>query len=74
MGDDEAEFEILSEGGPPDEAFLPVLDAFFERVLMGRDSGIEAMPAVMTQGRTAAGDDTGFRAEPSWPPPGTQEL
>jgi len=51
-----------------------VLDAFFERVLMGRESGIEAMPAVMTQGRTAAGDDAGFRAEPSWPPPGTQPL
>jgi X-Pro dipeptidyl-peptidase len=61
-------------GSPPDDAFLPVLDAFFERVLMGRESGIEAMPAVMTQGRTAAGDDAGFRAEPSWPPPGTQPL
>jgi hypothetical protein len=35
-------------GSPPDAAFLPVLDAFFERTLMGRDTGIEAMPAVMT--------------------------
>ena len=61
-------------GSPPDDAFLPVLDAFFARVLMGRDSGIEAMPAVLTQGRTAAGADAGFRAEPSWPPPGTQPL
>ena len=32
-----------------------VLDAFFDRVLKGVDTGIEAMPAVMTQGRTAAG-------------------
>ena len=44
-------------GSPPDAAFLPVLDAFFERTLMGRASGIEAMPAVMTQGRTHAGND-----------------
>ncbi len=59
-------------GSPPDAAFLPVLDAFFDRVLRGRDSGIEAMPAVMTQGRTAAGNDAGFRAETAWPPPGTR--
>ena len=55
-------------GSPPDAAFLPVLDAFFERTLMGRDSGIEAMPAVMTQGRTHAGNDAAFRAETAWPP------
>ena len=61
-------------GSPPDDAFLPVLDAFFGRVLKGEDTGIEALPAVLTQGRTAAGDDAGFRAETSWPPAGTQEL
>ena len=61
-------------GSPPDAAFLPVLDAFFGRVLKGEDTGIEAMPAVMTQGRTATSDDAGFRAEASWPPPGTSEL
>ena len=42
--------------------------------LKGIDTGIEAMPAVMTQGRTAAGDDAGFRAETSWPPAGTEQL
>jgi X-Pro dipeptidyl-peptidase len=61
-------------GSPPDATFLPVLDAFLDRVLLGKDTGIEAMPAVMTQGRTAAGNDTGFRAESSWPPAGVQRL
>ena len=61
-------------GSPPDAAFLPVLDAFFERTLMGRDSGIEAMPAVMTQGRTHAGNDAAFRAETAWPPAGARSL
>jgi X-Pro dipeptidyl-peptidase len=61
-------------GSPPDAAFLPVLDAFFERTLMGRDSGIESMPAVMTQGRTHSGDDAGFRSETAWPPAGTESL
>jgi X-Pro dipeptidyl-peptidase len=61
-------------GSPPDAAFLPVLDAFFEQTLMGRDSGIEAMPAVMTQGRTHAGNDAGFRAETAWPPAGVSNL
>jgi X-Pro dipeptidyl-peptidase len=59
-------------GSPPDAAFLPVLDAFLDRVLKDVDTGIEAMPAVMTQGRTAAGDDAGFRPETSWPPAGTE--
>ncbi len=61
-------------GSPPDAAFLPVLDAFFEQTLMGRDSGIEELPAVMTQGRTHGGADAGFRSEASWPPAGTQSL
>ncbi len=61
-------------GSPPDAAFLPVLDAFFERTLMGRASGIEAMPAVMTQGRTHAGNDAAFRAETAWPPAGGRSL
>jgi hypothetical protein len=41
---------------------------------MGRDSGIEELPAVMTQGRTHGGSDAGFRAETSWPPAGTESL
>ena len=61
-------------GSPPDAAFLPVLDAFFDHVLLGRDTGIEAMPAVMTQGRDHDGAETGFRAESAWPPAGTQAL
>ena len=61
-------------GSPPDAAFLPLLDAFFEQTLMGRDSGIEQLPAVMTQGRTHAGDDAGFRAETAWPPAGATTL
>jgi X-Pro dipeptidyl-peptidase len=61
-------------GSPPDEAFLPLLDAFFGRVLKGEDTGVEALPAVMTQGRTAAADDAGFRAETSWPPARTRAL
>jgi predicted acyl esterase len=32
------------------------------------------MPAVMTQGRTAAGSDAGFRAESAWPPVGTRRV
>ena len=60
-------------GSPPDDVFLPVLDAFFDHVLLGRETGIEAMPTVMTQGRTAAADDAGFRAETSWPPAGTED-
>jgi X-Pro dipeptidyl-peptidase len=61
-------------GSPPDAAFLPVLDAFLDRVLLGKATGIEAMPAVLTQGRTAAGSDAGFRAETSWPPAGTRRV
>ncbi len=61
-------------GSPPAAAFLPVLDAFFEQTLMGRDSGIEELPAVMTQGRTHAGSDAGFRSETAWPPAGAGSL
>jgi X-Pro dipeptidyl-peptidase len=61
-------------GSPHDAAFLPVLDAFFEQTLMGRDSGYDALPAVMTQGRTHTGSDAGFRSETAWPPAGTERL
>ena len=51
-----------------------MLDKFFEQTLMGRDSGYEQLPVVMTQGRTHDANDAGFRSETAWPPAGTQSL
>jgi predicted acyl esterase len=61
-------------GTPPDAAFWPVLDAFFEQTLMGRDSGYAALPAVTTQGRDHAGANADFRTEAAWPPPAMRQT
>ncbi len=55
-----------AHGTPSAANFQPLLDAFFEHTLKGVDNGIESQPPVLTEG-----SDGVFRAEDSWPPPGT---
>ena len=40
--------------------------------MRGRDSGFEALPRVMTQGRTHSGNDASYRNETAWPPASTR--
>jgi X-Pro dipeptidyl-peptidase len=82
-------FEALGDGVPFKRAFLfqgthqspsgetwdALLDAFFEHTLKGVENGVEAGPAVVTEGRTVTGggyESAGFREETSWPPAGTE--
>ena len=61
---------------PSGDTWDALLDAFFERTLMGVKNGVEYGPAVITEGRTvgeAGYESTGFREESSWPPAGTAE-
>jgi X-Pro dipeptidyl-peptidase len=60
-------------GSPPEDDFLPLLDAFFDRTLLGRRTGVEKLPTVLTQGRDHDEDGT-LRPESSWPPAGTRSL
>jgi X-Pro dipeptidyl-peptidase len=83
-------FEALGDGVPFKRAYLfqgshespsgemwdALLDAFFEHTLKGADNGVQAGPAVITEGRTvgdAGYESTGFREETAWPPAGTAE-
>jgi X-Pro dipeptidyl-peptidase len=52
----------------------PLLDRFFARTLQGIANGIAGGPEVLTEGRSASAESTGFSAEPSWPPPGTARV
>jgi len=46
--------------------------AWFDRYLLGLDTGLDALPLVDTQLNTQSGDDR--NQEVSWPPPGTREA
>ncbi|MGH2837078.1 MAG: CocE/NonD family hydrolase [Thermoleophilaceae bacterium] len=62
---------------PSGETWDALLDAFFERTLMGVKNGVQKGPAVITEGRTVGDggyESTGFREEASWPPAGTEET
>jgi X-Pro dipeptidyl-peptidase len=62
---------------PKGEAWDRLLAQFLDRYLLGRRTGVEATPPVVTEGRTI-GDggaiaSTGAHGEQAWPPAGTQE-
>jgi X-Pro dipeptidyl-peptidase len=61
---------------PSGDAWTAELTAFLDRFLMGRPTGIERTPLVVTEGRTVddAGSyrSTGYRGEKHWPPAGTR--
>jgi X-Pro dipeptidyl-peptidase len=59
-----------SPGGEP---FLSLLDAFFDKFLLGRDSPLQKQPNDYTQGRDSvkSGEVEGMTA---WPPPTTGDL
>jgi X-Pro dipeptidyl-peptidase len=61
-----------AHGSPRAANWQPLLDRFLERTLEDVPNGIEAEPPVLTEGRSASEPSTGFRAEASWPPPGTE--
>ncbi|HEX8105471.1 MAG TPA: CocE/NonD family hydrolase [Solirubrobacteraceae bacterium] len=61
-------------GNPDSDAFYPVLDAFLDRTLLGKDTGIERMPAVISQGRDHAGPLAEYRPEAAWPPATTGDV
>jgi X-Pro dipeptidyl-peptidase len=52
----------------------PLLDRFFAHTLRGADNGVDADPEVLTEGRSAGAESTGFRLETSWPPPETEAV
>jgi X-Pro dipeptidyl-peptidase len=63
-------------GAPSGDAWVGLLDAFFERTLKGVKNGVDKGPAVLTEGRTVGEsgyESTGFRSETSWPPRKTKE-
>ena len=60
-----------AHGSPRAANWQPLLDRFLERTLEGVSNGIQNEPPVLTEGRSADSASTGFRAEASWPPPGT---
>jgi X-Pro dipeptidyl-peptidase len=62
-----------SHASPSADNWQPLLDRFFERTLEGVANGIGKEPPVLTEGRSATEPTTGFRAEPSWPPPNVQQ-
>ena len=61
---------------PSGDTWDALLDAFFEHTLKGVANGVDAGPAVITEGR-AVGDSgyesAGFREEAAWPPRGTEQ-
>ena len=61
-----------THGSPRDPGFLPLLDAFFAKTLLGQDTGVERGDPVITQGRDFAGAAKDLRAESTWPPSTTQ--
>ena len=58
-------------GSPSAANWQPLLDRFFAHTLRGAANGVDSAPEVLTEGRSADAESTGFRSEPSWPPPGT---
>jgi X-Pro dipeptidyl-peptidase len=66
-------FFQAAHASPAGEPYTTLLDAFFDRFLLGRDSGLEKLPSVYSQTRDSSEDG---EIEPlgSWPPPGTGEI
>jgi X-Pro dipeptidyl-peptidase len=71
---------FLTQGthsSPSGETWDALLFQFLDRYLLGRDTGIEQTPLVITEGRTV-GDagyaSTGTRAEIAWPPAGSTQT
>ena len=65
-----------THGAPDGETWDALLDAFFEHTLKGVKNGVNKGPRVLTEGRTVGDrgyESTGFSAESSWPPKGTDE-
>jgi X-Pro dipeptidyl-peptidase len=65
-----------THGSPSGDAWDALLAQFLDRYLLGRRTGIESTPAVITEGRTVGAggfESTGARPESSWPPAGTSE-
>ena len=66
-----------THGSPGGPVWNRLLERFLDRYLLGRSTGVEATPAVLTEGRSV--DDagayvsTGQHAEAAWPPQGTRE-
>jgi len=52
----------------------PLLDRFFACTLRGSDNGVDSEPEVLTEGRSAGAESTGFRRETSWPPPEAEAV
>lgn len=57
---------------PSGTEFKPLLAKFFDRTLLGVDSGVEALPAVLSQTRDDRAGGA-FLASPTWPPPGAAD-
>jgi X-Pro dipeptidyl-peptidase len=65
-----------AHGSPSGDEWDALLQSFFDRYLLGRATGIEKTPLVMTEGRTVVDggyESTGFRGERKWPPAGSRE-
>jgi X-Pro dipeptidyl-peptidase len=63
-------------GGTSGQAWNGLLTAFLDRFLLGRETGVEDTPRVLTQRRLATDGGLvagGFREEAKWPPPATKE-
>jgi predicted acyl esterase len=55
------------------EGYEALLDAFWDRTLKGVRNGVESRPAVVSRGRSAAGEGA-FLSSAAWPPAGTRPL
>jgi X-Pro dipeptidyl-peptidase len=65
-----------THSSPSGDEWNALLTAFLDRYLLGRRTGVERTPKVITEGRTVTDggiESTGPRAEASWPPAGTSE-
>jgi X-Pro dipeptidyl-peptidase len=67
-----------AHAAPSGKAWNAHLEAFLDRYLLGRPTGIERTPLVTTEGRTVTDggsyESTGYRAERKWPPAGARET
>ncbi|HEX8082738.1 MAG TPA: CocE/NonD family hydrolase [Solirubrobacteraceae bacterium] len=66
-----------SHSSPSGDRWNELLEDFLDRFLLGRRTGVEKTPLVITEGRTVVGgsyESTGYRSERSWPPAGASPV
>ena len=66
-----------AHSSPSGDEWDAMLESFLDRYLLGRRTGVERTPLVLTEGRTVVDGSyasTGYRRERSWPPAGVETM